>query len=172
MGRFKLIVKAISIGKVTEKYPFVPLEVPEGFRGKPVIDPEKCIGCTSCSNACPPQALQVYDEPERGVRVVHLFIGRCIFCARCQDVCPTGAIKLTKEFELATLSEEDLHQFVELKMVRCEECDRPFDTFRHLLYSAKELQPWEREMMFLCPECRAKKVSERLIFAKGGGGFV
>jgi hydrogenase-4 component H len=172
MGRLSLISKSISIGKVTEKYPFAPIEVPEDFRGKPKIDTEKCIGCTSCMNACPPRALEVYDDLERGVRVVHLFLGRCIFCARCQDVCPTGAIKLTKEFELATLSDEDLHQIVELQMVRCEECGKPFDTFRHLLYSVKELPPWQREMLFLCPECRAKKVSELLTFAKGGGGYV
>lgn len=172
MGRLSLISKSLSIGKVTERYPFVPIEVPEDFRGKPKIDTDKCIGCTSCMNACPPRALEVYDDLERGVRVVHLFLGRCIFCARCQDVCPTGAIKLTKEFELATLSDEDLHQIVELQMVRCEECGKPFDTFRHLLYSVKELPPWQREMLFLCPECRAKKVSELLTFARGGGGYV
>lgn len=172
MGRLSLISKSLSIGKVTERYPFVPIEVPEGFRGKPKIDTDKCIGCTSCMNACPPRALEVYDDLERGFRVVHLFLGRCIFCARCQDVCPTGAIKLTKEFELATLSDEDLHQIVELQMVRCEECGKPFDTFRHLLYSVKELPPWQRGMLFLCPECRAKKVSELLISARGGGGYV
>ncbi|MBC7095400.1 4Fe-4S dicluster domain-containing protein [Thermococcus sp.] len=172
MGRLKLIAKAISIGRVTEKYPFLPIEVPEKFRGKPVIDPEKCIGCSACANACPPQALQVYDDLERELRIVHLFIGRCIFCARCEDVCPTEAIKLTKEFELATLSEEDLHQFVELKMARCEECGKPFDTFRHILHSAKELPPEQRSLMLLCPECRTKRASRELVFGRGGGRVV
>ncbi|MCD6559557.1 4Fe-4S dicluster domain-containing protein [Palaeococcus sp. (in: euryarchaeotes)] len=172
MGRLRLIGKAISIGRVTEKYPFAPIEVPEGFRGKPVINPDECIGCSACANACPPQALQVYDDLKRGIRVIHFFLGRCIFCARCQDVCPTDAIRLTKEFELATLSEEDLHQVVELQMVRCKECGRPFDTFRHVIYLAKELPPEQRTMMFLCPECRAKKASKIISFAKGGGKIV
>jgi len=160
MGRLKLLSKALSIGKVTEKYPFAPIEVPEDYRGKPVINEEECIGCGACANACPPQAIQVYDDIERGVRVVHLFLGRCIFCARCQDVCPVGAIKLTQEFELATPNQEDLHQAVELKLARCAKCGKPYDTYRHLIHVAEKVSPWERELLLLCPECRAEKTSE------------
>ncbi len=168
MGRTKLFSRAIKVGRVTEKYPFAPVEVPEDFRGKPEIDPEKCIGCGACANACPPEALKVEEDSEKGIRTVRFFLGRCIFCARCEEVCPVGAIKLTREFELASLSRDDLYQEVKLKMVKCPVCGKYFDTVRHLKHVAKDLPEEQRFFLILCPECRAKICSEIIVFKKGG----
>ncbi len=156
MGRLNLIALAISRGRVTEKYPFATIDVPDDYRGKPVIDCNLCTGCGACANVCPSQAIEVHQDGE--FRVVHLFIGRCIFCGRCQDVCPEGAIKLTKEFELATQNPEDLHQFVKLRMIKCAKCGRPFDTYRHLLRVIRDSPSYlDRDILLLCPECRAKR---------------
>lgn len=41
----KLWKTIIRAGEVTVKYPFAPLDVCPGFRGKPELNPEQCIAC-------------------------------------------------------------------------------------------------------------------------------
>jgi len=130
MGRLSLFRKAKEVGVVTESYPFRPAEVPEGFRGRPVIDHDKCIGCGTCTRVCPANAVTMHDE--EGYRIVRMFWGRCIFCARCADSCPEGAITMTKEFELTADDPEELVQEVRLKMAQCPVCGAYFDTERRI----------------------------------------
>ncbi len=172
MGRTKLFSRAVKVGRVTERYPFAPIEVPEDFRGKPEIDPELCIGCGACANVCPPEALKVFEDLEKGIRTVRFFLGRCIFCGRCEEVCPVEAIKLSKEFELASLSKEDLYQEVSLRMAKCPVCGKYFDTVRHLKHVAKEMPEEQRFFLILCPECRAKICGEITVFRKRGAANV
>ncbi|MFP4001916.1 MAG: glycyl-radical enzyme activating protein, partial [Thermoplasmata archaeon] len=47
----------------------------------------KCIGCGSCIEECPQNALKYGDE------VVTIDRERCDSCGRCTEVCPTGALK-------------------------------------------------------------------------------
>ena len=160
MSRFRLFRKALSVGVVTEKYPYEPIEVPPGFRGKPRIDPLKCIGCGACVSVCPPDALTINDDLDNGIRYVKLFIGRCIYCGRCQDVCPVEAIKLTMEFELATDDHNDLYQVVGLRMIRCRVC------YRQLEKVLKDLPEEQRPYALLCPDCREKIASLYTSYAR------
>ncbi|MFR0171010.1 hypothetical protein ACLHZR_31535, partial [Escherichia coli] len=41
----KLLKTIMRAGTVTVKYPFAPLEVSPGFRGKPDLMPSQCIAC-------------------------------------------------------------------------------------------------------------------------------
>jgi len=43
----------------TVKYPFEKLQVPKGFRGTPVFDSAKCIGCMICIRDCPAEAIEI-----------------------------------------------------------------------------------------------------------------
>jgi len=82
---------------VTTPYPFIDIEKPPEYRGIPHINPEKCIGCGACVNACPPDALILEWDKERGVKRLTFNAARCIRCHRCVEVCPTKALHIDPE---------------------------------------------------------------------------
>lgn len=161
----KLIQEVFKVGQATVAYPFAPVELPPGFRGKPEYNPEQCIACAACTIACPPNALMMETDLELGTRTWSLFIGRCIFCARCEEVCPTGAIKLGNDFELGSFTREDLTVRAEFKLAACSLCGVTFaaeKSVAHVLALLDQagLPPEEaadrRALLTACPECRRK----------------
>ncbi|HHQ6589592.1 TPA: hydrogenase 4 subunit H [Serratia fonticola] len=160
---FKTILKA---GEVTVKYPFKPLEVCPGFRGKPEYDPEQCIACGACTVACPANALTMETNEASGERVWQLFIGRCIFCARCEEVCPTRAIRLSEDFEMAVMHKPDLYIRATFTLLNCRSCQLPFTPTKSVNYalallahagmgadSIEALRP----QFETCPACKRKQ---------------
>ena len=99
---FDIILKTLRTGTVTGKY-YPP---PEGFRGKPELLPEKCTLCGECAKVCPPGV--IWLKKVDGEESLTLSVCGCIFCGRCEEVCPRGAITLTREYELASKTKDDL----------------------------------------------------------------
>ncbi len=117
-------------GHRTIPYPEHEPELPDRFRGLPVVDSSKCADdCRACAESCPTNAIML-EEPEvrsqesgirnqeSGVRNqesgvsfpprVRLDLGRCLFCTACQEACPEDAIRYTPEYRLATRNRDDL----------------------------------------------------------------
>ena len=104
----KLFKEIRKTGDATVGYPFTPLEMPAGFRGKPEHNEKLCIACAACAIACPANAITMELDAEQNYLTWDISYGRCIFCGRCQEVCPLFAIELTTDFELAVTNKEDL----------------------------------------------------------------
>jgi hydrogenase-4 component H len=115
----------LKAGRVTLPYPSAPSPAPTNFRGRPIFDPAKCIGCAGCANNCPAREILVFDVCQE-IRIIHYLGRRCTYCGRCADVCPEKAITLSQDFETATDKISDLQQHLELFMSTCQRCGRCF----------------------------------------------
>jgi len=168
----KLIKEILRVGEATLPYPFAPIELSPGYRGKPQHDPELCIACAACAIACPSNALTMVTDLDQGFQTWSYFVGRCIYCARCEEVCPTGAIVLSSDFELAVMNKADLYEQADYKLAACRECGIYFAPVKEIQYvlalleqsslSAERLAQ-ERSLLEVCPECRRKKDIPKLV---------
>lgn len=115
----------LKAGQVTLPYPAKAQPAPEKFRGRPVFDAAKCIGCAGCANNCTARAVLVFDVCQE-IRILQYVGNRCTYCGRCAEVCPEKAITMSHDFELATPNRADLNQRLELFMSTCQRCGRCF----------------------------------------------
>jgi formate hydrogenlyase subunit 6 len=90
----------------TREYPAVKVEVPEGYRGRHIFYPDKCISCGLCERDCPAKAIELVEVS--GKRMPMFYLDRCIFCYQCAESCPREAIKLSTNFEMSTTEKEGM----------------------------------------------------------------
>lgn len=90
----------------TQNYPFITIKAPEGYRGRHIFNPEKCISCGLCERDCPAKAIQLIQVS--GKRMPKFLLDRCIFCYLCAEACPREAIKLSTNFEMSTTETREL----------------------------------------------------------------
>jgi hydrogenase-4 component H len=125
MSKLREAMVGLKAGCVTLDYPARPAPVADNFRGRPVFDAQKCIGCAGCANNCPAREILVFDLCQE-IRVLQYLGRRCTYCGRCADVCPEKAITMSREFETATDKIGDLRQRLDLFMSTCQRCGRCF----------------------------------------------
>lgn len=125
VSKFKEAMICLQAGRVTLPYPLQPAAAPPAFRGRPIFDAAKCIGCAGCANNCPAREILVFD-PCQEIRIIQYLGRRCAYCGRCADVCPEKAITMSRDFENATNRVADVRQRLELFMGTCQRCGRCF----------------------------------------------
>jgi len=125
MSKIKETIICLKAGRVTLPYPADPQPAPPAFRGRPIFDASKCIGCGGCAGNCPAREILLLDICQE-IRILKYLGRRCAYCGRCADVCPEKAITMSKEFENATDTIGDIGQTLELFMSTCQRCGRCF----------------------------------------------
>ena len=120
----------------TTKFP-KEAHIPEvGFRGKPVVDDNNCVGCETCANVCPSHAITFHDDKENKVRIIERNYGKCIFCGQCELHCITGkGVKLSdKIYDLATFERNLLVERQKKELLVCESCGAIITTKEHMYF--------------------------------------
>ena len=81
-----------------------PRTAPNNLRGFHINDWDKCIGCGTCGEICPTDAITMVERTDlplvAGEHQQRPMIdyGRCCFCALCVDTCTTESLKMSKEY--------------------------------------------------------------------------
>ena len=86
---------------MTLQFPYKTLPPVEGYRGRHLLDMEKCTGCPVCSLACPNMAIELVEVNGKKYPQIHL--GKCCFCGLCEEYCPRDAIHMTSEAMISVM---------------------------------------------------------------------
>jgi Ni,Fe-hydrogenase III small subunit/NAD-dependent dihydropyrimidine dehydrogenase PreA subunit len=99
-----LLRTRVRLGFQTIAYPEGPVRLPERFRGRPAVHPERCVdACHRCEEACPTAAIG-----RGGSGALAVDLGACLFCGLCEEACPERAIVFTRDYRLSARTRESL----------------------------------------------------------------
>lgn len=154
-------VKSLFTKPYTSDFPRKPHVPHENFRGQPVFNPEKCLGCLACEEACPAGAIaheDTTDPPDAAKRRMIHYTDTCIFCSQCQVACIADheGIKLGNEWELSYFDRTQASESIELDLQLCEVCGTIIATKPHLAWLADRLD----EMAFSNPTVYLARLKE------------
>ncbi len=174
-------IRSLFSASYTGKFPFAPVTVPDGFRGKPEFHQDECVGCLACFEVCPARAIEYVDDKNSRKRTLTHHQDVCIFCQQCERACITEkGIILNKEFNLATTDRKKAFTQSIKELVLCEHCGEILGPLDHLKFLAEKVghlayanptllmaqyktaaaTPHRRggHLHLLCPNCRREMI--------------
>ncbi len=83
-------------GTRTANFPEGATNLPERFRGRPILEPAHCRDCRACASRMPSALLQIEDDQPS------LDVGACLFSPEEEAACPERAIRFTTEPRMAS----------------------------------------------------------------------
>ena len=138
-------ISNIFSGRFTTRFPGKDYEAPDAFRGKPIYNPERCVGCGACAQVCPAKAIEIKDNLKKKLRTLTVKYTDCIFCGQCQEKCIVmDGITLSTEYKTALFGkkEEGSMNTIEKELVVCENCGAAIAPIDHLRWLGKRLGPF------------------------------
>jgi len=97
MGMFTIahtIIRMLTRGPATLRYPAQPAQLKEKSRGHIEIDISLCIYCGLCERHCVSQAISINKE-ERTWTIDRM---RCIICGECVESCPKDCLFMAQTY--------------------------------------------------------------------------
>ncbi len=160
---FTFIKKVIKTGTATSSYPLEPIAVDKNFRGKPEQNPQQCIGCAACVNACPSNALTVETDLATGELAWSLISGAASSVDAAKKFARRRRLSCRKSTNWRWKKEDFLQQS-RFALCNCRVCNRPFAVQKEIDYAIALLKhngdsraENHRESFETCPECKRQK---------------
>jgi Ni,Fe-hydrogenase III small subunit len=101
---FDFLRARLRHGTSTSRFPYGGVDLPERFRGRPVLDAGRCGSrCAECAGRAPSQVVRAGHGDD-----VALDLGACLFSPEEALACPHGAIAYSRDHRMATSSRNAL----------------------------------------------------------------
>ena len=138
-------IKAVIKGPYTSKFPKQPHVAHPNFRGQPKFNENKCVGCLSCEQVCPVEAIghkDIVDDAGVPRRIMVHYTDTCIFCGQCEAACIADheGIKLSNDWELSFFDRaHESYETIEKELELCEICSDVIACKDHLKWIAEKI---------------------------------